>query len=159
MGRVIMETATKWKEATKSPSTMRVVLGIDPGVSTGVAIAIESVECGTNYWHYISFTSTREDMWEMIKSPVTQVVVEEFNAQLISKYGLHTVEAVGGVMALCARENIPVVRDTPQQRNPYIDKARTLVKNGYLHANRHEVDAMSHVLFWLYHNVPGLITL
>lgn len=139
----------------------RVIMGIDPGVSTGVAFAVEFTlaDNTTAAWRYTSFTSTREEMWELIKDPVTQVVVEQFDAQIISKYGLHTVEAVGGVMALCAREDIPVVRDTPQQRRPYIDKARTLVSGGKYHVQRHEVDAMSHVLFWLYHNVPGAVTL
>ncbi len=62
-------------------------------------------------------------------------------------------------MALCTYHSIPVARDTPQERRPYITLARTIVKDGTLHANRHEVDAMSHVLFWLYHNVPGVVNL
>jgi hypothetical protein len=112
------------------------------------------------HYKYDSMTLTEhKHVWSMVRPPVSVVVIEQFGAQTISKYGLHTVEIVGGVMALCDMLSIGVARDAPQQRRPYMDLARTLVPNGETHRMRHEVDAMSHVLFWLYHNVPGVVEL
>jgi hypothetical protein len=96
---------------------------------------------------------TPEEVWSLVASPVQAVVMERFNAQLISKYGLHTVRVIGGVQALCWANNIELVEDTPTQRKPYLTYARKLVADTPHHSRtdlRHEIDAMAHVVRVLY---------
>ena len=100
------------------------IVGIDPGVSTGIAIAtLWDNTSGTRTLHYNYFSATctePEQVWAYIRPPVDVVIMERFNAQLISKYGLHTVRIIGGVQALCAEHEIQLVEDTPQQRKAYL---------------------------------------
>jgi hypothetical protein len=125
-------------------------MGIDPGVSTGVAFAYYT----NGAYEYTTNTATSvQEVWDQIAWPVKVLIVEEFNAQLISKYGIHTVEVVGGVIALAYKAGITVIRDTPQQRRPYIAYARAHVpprEHITVHEQRHEVDALSHVVRYLY---------
>lgn len=139
-----------------SPEYMReiapkpTVLGIDPGVSTGI--------CLTHYdgkkWHYI--TSTHTDVvgvWDLIDVPVEVVIVERFHAQLISKYGLHTVDLIGGIKALAHYNGITLIEDTPTQRKPYMAYARHVLPEYpeiTRHERRHEIDATAHVVRYLY---------
>lgn len=137
-------------------SPLTCVLGIDPGVSTGLAFAFQSAVQGQGWKYSTSTLITPEQVWEHIKRPAEGrlvVVIERFHAQLISKYGLHTVSIIGGVEALCWSNGIELVKDTPQQRKPYLEMARRLVipeKDVRVHEQRHEVDAMSHVARYLY---------
>lgn len=132
------------------------ILGIDPGMSTGVALAF--LDMGV--WHYESATHTSiETVLDLIAPPVALVLIERFSAQLISKYGLHTVDLIGGVKALARYHNIPCVVQTPSQRKPYLEHARTLVPpNTHITRTeqRHEIDAMAHVVRYLYRQ--GFIT-
>jgi hypothetical protein len=129
-----------------------VVMGIDPGVSTGVALAYFNPHTG---WQYLTSTHKEvSEVWEFIQFPIKVLIVEEFSAQLISKYGIHTVEVVGGVIALAWKHGIEVIRDTPQQRRPYLEYARAQVPPRGAHTQhdlRHEVDSLSHVIRYLYH--------
>lgn len=120
----------------------KVTLGIDPGVTTGMAIAfIEEGEIKYHTWT----CNTKEEVWDFITPIVEQACVEQFEAQLISKYGLHTVELVGGIEAMCHTRNIPLYRHTPQQRYPYLEAAGQLRTKGKGHTH-HEKDALAHVL-------------
>lgn len=134
------------------------VLGVDPGGTTGIALACVNEHTKEAIYTSASCT-TKEEAWAFVNNALTAVVIEQFDANLISKYGLHTVEIVGGFEALCFANGVPIMRDTPQQRRPYLEIARTIIINGTYYRNRHEVDAMSHVLHWLYHNVPGVVRL
>jgi hypothetical protein len=130
--------------------TATCILGIDPGVSTGIAIANQI----GGKWRFTSLTlTTIEEVYSLVAPPIQVVVVEKFDAQLISKYGLHTVRVIGGVYALAWKYNIEVVTDTPQQRKPYLPYARKLVADTPHHNRtdlRHEIDAMAHVVRLLY---------
>lgn len=136
------------------------IVGIDPGVSTGIAIAtLWDNTSGTRTLHYNYFSATctePEQVWAYIRPPVDVVIMERFNAQLISKYGLHTVRIIGGVQALCAEHEIQLVEDTPQQRKAYLSYARTKIAlptahdGNTKHDQRHEVDAMAHVIRYLF---------
>jgi hypothetical protein len=129
-----------------------VVMGIDPGVSTGVAIGFPQ-ESG---YGYVTFTAKEPaEVWGAIAGSlsVNVLIVEQFSAQLISKYGIHTVEVIGGVIALAWDRSIEVIRDTPQQRRPYMEYAKARVPPRGAHTQhdlRHEVDALSHVVRYLY---------
>lgn len=132
-----------------------VVIGIDPGVSTGVAIAtlydLETHEITAGQYNIITATCTDyNQVWEYIRPPVEVLIIEKFSSQLISKYGIQTVEIVGGVKALCAEHDIELIEDTPQQRKPFLEKARSLVPMRENHTI-HEVDALAHVVRYLYH--------
>lgn len=130
---------------------MRVIVGIDPGVSTGVAFALETV---SGFQYQTATMVTPEDVWDIVATQnIDVVIIEQFAAQTISRYGLHTVEIVGGVMAICHRNHTQIIRDTPQERRPYLPLARAMVEKGKGHTI-HEVDALSHVLRYMYHNVP-----
>lgn len=125
------------------------LIGIDPGISTGIAVAY--LKPSTDEYQFITATCTEPvQVEEYIRPPVQVIIVERFSAQLISKYGIATVELVGGIKALCRREHIRLIEDTPQQRKPYIEKARSLIPGGSTHAKRHEVDALAHVVRFLY---------
>lgn len=127
-----------------------VILGIDPGVSTGVALAFHA----DKEWHYESATHTEVGtVLDLIAPPVRLVLIEQFSAQLISKYGLHTVDLIGGVKALARYHDIPCVTQTPTQRKPYLEYARTLVQpsaNITRTEQRHEIDALAHIIRYMY---------
>lgn len=126
------------------------ILGVDPGVSTGIALA----HYGEDRYHFVTATcETPEQVWEYITTALDVVIIERFDAQLISKYGLHTVGVWWGIKALCWKYGIPVIEDTPTQRKPYLPYARTLVRKQddmTKHDQRHEIDATSHVVRHLF---------
>jgi len=134
------------------------ILGVDPGVSTGIAIAYW--DAPNNKWLYTTSTHTDvKTVWDLIDHPIDVAVVERFSAQLISKYGLHTVDLIGGIKALAWYHAITVEEDTPTQRKPYMEYARSLVPPSAdipRHEQRHEIDAMAHVVRYLYRQ--GFIT-
>lgn len=132
----------------------QVLMAIDPGVSTGIAFAI-SPRDDTTEWQYSTATCTNpEQLWEFIEPPVTHVIIERFAAQLIDKYGLHTVDVVGGAKALAWKHNMSWTIQTPQNRYPYLKLAKSLVtRKGH---TRHEVDAMAQLLCYMYRQ--GYIT-
>lgn len=133
-----------------SKSDTPTIIGIDPGVSTGVALAFYHMD----EWHYQSATHTEVgSVLDLIAPPVALVLIEQFSAQLISKYGLHTVDLIGGVKALARYHDIPCVTQTPTQRKPYLEYARSLVApsaNITRTEQRHEIDAMAHVVRYMY---------
>lgn len=126
------------------------ILGIDPGLSTGVAVA----HWAADRYNYITSTHTDvHTVLELVDSPVELVLIERFSAALIDKYGLHTVDLVGGVKAMAWHHNIPCIEQTPTQRKPYIEYAGAHVprEEGMTrHDQRHQIDALSHIIRWLY---------
>lgn len=136
------------REIAKKPT----ILGIDPGVSTGIAIA----HFASSKWHFITSTHTDvETVWELVDVPVEVVVCERFSAQLISKYGLHTVDLIGGIKALAWLHGVQYIEHTPTQRKPFIEYARSRVApdpDMTRHDQRHEIDALSHVIRYMYHH-------
>lgn len=134
-------------ECSDSCTKPRVLMAIDPGVSTGVAFAVEDTESGE--WEYHTATCDHPyQVWDFIQPPVSTVIIERFAAQLISTYGLHTVAVVGGSEAMAHLHNLEYIVQTPQNRRPYLPLARSLVvRPGH---TRHEVDAMAQLLCYQY---------
>lgn len=127
------------------------VLGIDPGVSTGICLAYS---LRGEYRYTTATCTTPEEVWEFIDEGISVVVIERFDASLISRYGLTTHGTWWGVKALCWANNIEVVEDTPTQRKPYIPLAKHIVDSREhltRHDLRHEIDATAHVVRYLYH--------
>jgi len=113
------------------------ILAIDPGVSIGVAVKIDSKIFTAVY-------SDPRDLFELIQENshvLNYIIIEKFStAGNISKYGLYTIEVVGGVKALCLVYSIRCILQTPQQRLPFMDDAAKYTRK------EHEQDALAHLL-------------
>lgn len=122
-------------------------LAIDPGGTTGMAIRFPDEK-----WH--TFTcSTPEQVFDFIKgskSVLQQIVIENFQAQTISKWGLHTVRIVGGVYALAHVFEIGHKVHIPQDRYPFQKDSQTLLRRRRSEDGIkfviHEEDALAHLL-------------
>ena len=126
------------------------ILSLDPGGTTGCAVRYSDGKFST-------FTcKTPEELFKFIKDVshcLEQVVIEDFKAELISKWGIYTVQLVGGVRALCYVYNIPVLVHRPQDRYPFRMESKLLLKSAQ-HVI-HEEDALSHLLRWEHDNDIG----
>lgn len=117
------------------------ILSIDPGDSSGMAVKIGTV--------YKTFTAiTHKEVLDFLASqPWNQVVLEYFIASgRISGYGVHTIELVGGIKALSSYLDIPWCAQAPHRRLPYNRKAYNIL-TGTRHTD-HELSALAHLLAW-----------
>lgn len=123
------------------------LLSLDPGISTGVAFY--SYEIDT---YHTFVTREHEKIYDLLKDMPHQgtVIIERFQAELISSYGLHTVRLVGGVEAICYIRDIKFVRQMPQQRKGFIKLAQQIINSQGAGWVIHEVDALAHLLFYRY---------
>lgn len=115
------------------------MIAIDPGVNIGLAMRETD---GTLNLH----TTREPDMlWDLLKVPkIEGVIVEKFaTAGRLSKYGLYTIEIVGGVKALCYSMGIPLWIQIPQFRYRMLTEARKYTKQADTH---HAIDALAHLL-------------
>lgn len=131
----------------KSTNT-KAILAFDPGVSTGVAYKMPDGE----YMTVCLGQYEEDEVWGCIDpNTISAVLYEEFKCTTISKFGLYTVRLIGGIIALCHANKIQVVRQHPQQRRSFIPIAKK-----YLQDNKgerfkiHEVDALSHIMYFEY---------
>lgn len=123
----------------------RNVISIDPGGTSGVAVR------GRDGTILTAACKSPEQVYELVSADgVEQVVIERFAAQLISKYGLHTVRIVGGVYALCWHLGIPYKEHSPQDRYPFKKEAREILKGRPVVI--HEIEALEHLLRWEFDN-------
>ena len=132
------------------------LLAIDPGGTTGYAVRFNSGSTVT------STTTDPEQVWGLVRdagrSAGSTVIIERFaTAGMLSRYGLHTIELVGGVRALCWAYSIKLVERQPQQRKAWQKQAEELLraqrrKRGGCTDGRtymiHEEDALAHLLAW-----------
>lgn len=114
---------------------MNVLLAIDPGVTTGVALKVGEDRKTTNL-------KSDVELFEFILM-ADEVVYENYAGQIISKYGLHTVRLVGGIIALCWYLKKPCTRHAPVDRYPFMDKAKLILTHQH---TQHELDALAHLL-------------
>lgn len=118
---------------------MSIELAIDPGETTGLALSVGGVL-------YTSMTKLERDVWSLV-SLVDTCIVENFvTSGVISRYGLHTVRLVGAVEALCWQNEVQFVRQMPGYRRVFLPEAEKLMPPHSKHENRHEKDAISHLL-------------
>lgn len=129
------------------------VLAIDPGGTSGMALRIAATG------DLVTFTcQTPEQVFDFIqgnKDSLEQIVIENFSAETISKWGLHTVRIVGGVYALAYTYQIEHKVHQPQDRYSFQKDAKEILRlrRGVV---IHEHDAASHLLRWEYDNGIGL---
>lgn len=112
-------------------------IAIDPGLTTGVALKLETV--------YKTLTvTTPEEVWDLINQlKWDYIICENFTtAGRISGYGLHTVRIIGGIQAICHLKGLELSLRMPQHRRSKqakADKMATVI---------HERDALAHLLAW-----------
>lgn len=126
------------------------VLAIDPGGTTGVALRYGS----EGKWLTASYT-TPEQLCDAILKGLDHVVIENFKAEHISKYGLYTVKLVGGVFFACRKLDIPLTIHEPQARYPFRTDAKQMIIDSGQKYVIHEMDALAHLLRW--ENDNGII--
>lgn len=119
------------------------ILSVDPGILSGIAVRIHDT--------YRTFTTkTNSDIYSLvIESRWDYVIVESFATDNnISKFGLRTVELVGGLEALCWHDGLTFVRRTPMQRTPFVYRAKQkLALLQQVHTiTPHEISALSHLI-------------
>lgn len=117
------------------------IIAIDPGATSGIAIRLETRP------DYVTTTvTTPQDVWTYITALLWDaVVIERFaTSSRISKYGLLTVEIVGGVRALCHALKLNYVQHTPQTRLAFQAQAKTILKGRSVVI--HEVESLAHLL-------------
>jgi hypothetical protein len=121
---------------------MTLTLAIDPGVTTGIALRMPGS----------LFTTEVEDETDLFRLVImaTEVVYENYAGQIISKYGLHTVRLVGGIIALCWRERIQVTRHVPTDRLPFMRDAKKILVGRGEKYSQHELDSLAHLLRYEY---------
>lgn len=130
---------------------MMSTLSIDPGGVTGCAVRTATGEIVT----FTLETMTREGK-RVVYHPTLlsqlindtkpdRVVYEDFGAETISGYGIHTVRLCGLIIGVCDLLSIPVIRHMPMERKPYMDEAKTIAR-AQGKTVVHEWDALAHLL-------------
>lgn len=122
------------------------VLSIDPGVTTGIALRVDEngswITCVCKEW---------QEVCDLIKiDSLDQIVIENFAAENISKYGLITVRIVGGIQFVSRKYDIPLKIHNPQDRYPFRTQAKLMLEDRK--HTVHEMDALSHLLRWEFDN-------
>lgn len=115
-------------------------MAVDPGGSTGVALKIGE--------QYITNTLTdAKDVWKLIYEHHPDVLAVEAFAtdHMVSRHGIHTIEVVGGVKALCVVLGIAIHIHTPQFRKAFMFPAQQEL-SGVIGKTPHEIDALAHLL-------------
>lgn len=123
-----------------------ILMGIDPGGTTGIAYRIQ-IE---SEFHYITTNeANKKELYELIlEQKPDLVLVEQFATWQINHHGLHTVELVGGIEAICWTNNIRVVRRTPQHRYPGIARAVAILDATGKKYTEHQKSALAHIFSW-----------
>lgn len=121
------------------------IVAIDPGGTTGIAVTVDGKEFNTCTY------TTPEEVWSLVNlDPVDTVVIERFQtSDYLSKYGLLTIEIVGGVMGICHILGKRLVIHTPVQRYSQQDIAKRYLLDKGIPFAIHEEDALSHMLVFL----------
>lgn len=124
--------------------TKKFTLAIDPGGTSGMATNILG-----SYKTFVCITP--EEVFSYLirnKDLFSTVVIETFQAQLIGKWGLHTVRIVGGVYALCFEHKIEYVPHMPGERKAFLKEAKDYLRQNDRNALRHdhEMDALAHLM-------------
>lgn len=127
------------------------ILAVDPGITTGLAFNI-------NGMYQTQAVTDPTEIYEYIQNNKFDVVVcEQFVTSNIHshRYGIRTVEIVGGVEASCFLAGIPFHRRTPHQRLPAMRSAKAFLQAMRRPFVDHEQDALAHLLIWERFHAPA----
>lgn len=125
------------------------VISIDPGGTIGVAIQIPSIN-NTTRMYTCTFTNP-EDIWKFAANPTFDtIVVERFiTSGRVDKYGLLTIEIVGGLKAIAITTGKKLVTHLPQNRYAWQKDAHLWLVDQSDPFVIHEEDALAHLLCYL----------
>lgn len=142
-------------------------IAFDPGLSTGVAIhtsnrvVISSEEGSADIpGEYFCLVITEpKKLWDLILVHSPDVVcVENFaSGGLISKDGQATLRLIGAIELACYIREIRLIIQFPQERYPFMDVARDMLKQIKKTPISHEVDALSHLLLYEHRRDTGVL--
>lgn len=123
---------------------MTVMMGIDPGPHTGIAVNING-----NYHTATIMVDT--ELWDMLSQYRPEKVAYEnfFTGGRIDRNMIRTMELVGSIRGVCHVLGIPAYLQQPQQRRPFILDARKLLI-GQPGRMTHDEDALAHLLLLEY---------
>lgn len=118
---------------------MTVLLGLDPGGTTGCALKIGRAYMTRTFVHV-------PELWDFIKEHrPDKVAFEVFvTAGRVDAAMIHTIELVGSIRGICHVLKIPGYGQTAQSRKGFIEPAKAILK-GTPHT-KHEEDALAHLL-------------
>jgi hypothetical protein len=120
-----------------------VLLALDPGGTTGVAIHDER-------GIMTRVTHKPWELYDLIENlhPDTCVFEDFHTVGHISTDGLYTVRLIGGVEAVTNRLSIPTILQHPQERYPMLPPAKAMLKASGRKYLVHELDALAHLLLY-----------
>jgi hypothetical protein len=90
----------------------------------------------------------------LVRKPDTVVIEAFIGIQLLSKYGIETLELIGAVRGVCMVNNIPCEKRTPASRKLMEIEAKALLDERRRRMGPtfsytvHEVSALAHLLSW-----------
>lgn len=121
------------------------IVSIDPGQTSGIAVTVDGQEFSTCTY------TTPEEVWRLVSLPsVDVVIIERFQtSDYLSKYGLLTIEIVGGCKALCYTLGKPICVHMPVQRYSQMDIAKQYLVNQGEPFMDHQLDALAHMFVHL----------
>lgn len=125
---------------------MKVVLAVDPGATTGLAVASQA---GLLYRSQVAPHEVAKRVRSLLPAYLPQIiVVEDFvGGGPRTKWAKLTLEVIGRCLAVAELYAVPVKRQAPQLRKAFLSEAKRLVAGK--HADRHAADALAHALRYL----------
>lgn len=147
------------------------ILAIDPGISTGVAIYVDThieVYKDVPADQYDEFLKAAEylmlvvtepiKLWDLVQAHRPSVIVcENFAAGgLISKDGQATIRLVGAMELAAYITDAEFVLQFPSERKPFIPVARQMLIQRGRTPISHEVDSLSHLLLYQHREQAGI---
>jgi hypothetical protein len=126
-----------------------IIMAIDPGGSTGVAVKIDG-----NY-HTATITQPTE-LWDMLRDYKPDIVAyEDFIGNSMRDVNINgTLQLVGSIVGVCHVFGLKCIKNVPQARRAFILDARRLLVNAQ-GKTVHEVDALAHLLLLEYQIKEG----
>lgn len=125
------------------------ILSVDPGGTTGLAWQLVSPDAQQRLIHTETAVAP-EPVYDLVAEyKWDSVVCERFvTAGRMSKYGLYTIELVGGIKALCYHLGIQFSYRQPQNRKAFQKEAHEHLARLPDRHVIHEEDALAHLLSW-----------
>ena len=124
-----------------------ILVAIDPGPHTGVAIRYNNGNVTTQMVHRSIFT-----IWDLIMQAQPEaIIIERFmtNGRL-TKEGQETIEVQGSIYSLAWAIKARLCIQYPMDRTPFIKQAREELGRSSKKIESHEVDAYAHLLRYEY---------
>lgn len=125
------------------------IIAFDPGGSTGAAIHADGLYKGEPGVYLTAVITDVPSLWQIIDAHQPEhVVYENFStAGLSSRDGQATLRLIGAIEAVCYRLGIPTSYQMPQERYPFLEAAKEMLKQTHKPIV-HEIDAMAHLLLY-----------